>query len=615
MAIMIPPDVEDFTTEGEGIFYKFLENVCKPDEEYIVWYSPDIMDREPDFVMFRRDFGLIIFEIKDWILDQIEEADDKRFIIVKNNKREICANPLYQAKGYRNKTFDKMRKDGTLISSHPKFKGKIRIPINYGAVFTNINKNEFQKTSLSDVCSIEKLFFWDDLHPASPICCDKSGVCFAETIDKKFPQPFPCKITDYDLNNLKQLLYKNVKIEHPEREKIRPFDEQRERLRVLDNNQESIARQINGGHRIIKGPSGSGKTIILVHKAVFLLQYEPNIKKILFVCYNLTLINYVKRLFLNKNVPLGKNGVEVHGFYDLCGEILDEKVDHQNPDDKYYETIIELTSQELENSQRKYDAILVDEGQDFSDDMFKVIKALLNEDTDNLTIALDDNQNIYKRKRSWKNLGINAVGKRTQKIDTVYRYTFELTEFFNQFVQKSENLITGVDNTQLEMFPGFNVIHGPNPLIEQFSNIDEIKDFVTDKIIELTANNVIPFSEIAFIYASNYFREPALPDLPNAFTKAFQSKGIFFYWVSEDVRAKKTYDITTNSVTLSSIHSIKGLDYYCVFLVGLGKMEDNRWTEEQIERLTYVAVTRARNQLYIPYIEKTPLIEKMIDCL
>jgi len=615
MAIMIPPDVEDFTTEGEGIFYKFLENVCKPDEDYIVWYTPDIRDREPDFMLFRRDFGLIIFEIKDWSLDQIEEADDKRFIIFKNNKRETNSNPLHQAKGYRNRTFDKIREDGTLISSHPKFKGKIRIPINYGAVFTNINKHEYQQTELPDVCAIEKLFFWDDLHPASPICNDKTGACFSEAIEKRFPQLFPCKITDYDVNNLRQIIYKNVKIEHPEREKIKPLEEQRERLRVLDTNQESIARQFNGGHRILKGPSGSGKTIILVHKAAFLLQYEPKIKKILFVCYNLTLINYVKRLFLNKNIPLGKDGVEVYGFYDLCGEILDEEVDHQNSDNKYYETITELTFQELENNQLKYDAILVDEGQDYSDAMFKVIKALLNENTDNLTIALDDNQNIYKRKRSWKNLGINVAGKRTQKIDVVYRYTVELTEFFNQFVQKSENLIPDVEDAQIEMFPGFYDSHGPAPLIVQFSDIEEIIDFVTNKTIELRTNNGIPFSEIALIYASNYYYEPALPDLPNAFIDAFQSKGIFFNWVSEDVRAKKAYDITTNSVTLSSIHSIKGLDYYCVFLVGLGLMEEKRWTEEQIERLTYVAVTRARNQLYMPYIETTPLIERMIDCL
>ena len=78
MARMIPADVEQFTTEGEGVFYKFLEYVCKPDQDYIVWYSPDILNREPDFVLFRRDLGILIIEVKDWSLDQIEDLESVR---------------------------------------------------------------------------------------------------------------------------------------------------------------------------------------------------------------------------------------------------------------------------------------------------------------------------------------------------------------------------------------------------------------------------------------------------------------------------------------------------------------------------------------------------------
>ena len=92
MATMIPADVEHFTTEGEGAFYKFLEYVCKPDQDYIVWYSPDILNREPDFVLFRRDLGIVIIEVKDWSLDQIEEADSKRFKILKRRKIETNNN-------------------------------------------------------------------------------------------------------------------------------------------------------------------------------------------------------------------------------------------------------------------------------------------------------------------------------------------------------------------------------------------------------------------------------------------------------------------------------------------------------------------------------------------
>ena len=70
------------------------------------------------------------------------------------------------------------------------------------------------------------------------------------------------------------------------------------------------------------GPSGSGKTLILVHKAAFLKKYNPEIKNILFVCYNITLTNYIKRLLSNKQVPLGEGGVTVKHFFELCSEII-----------------------------------------------------------------------------------------------------------------------------------------------------------------------------------------------------------------------------------------------------------------------------------------------------
>jgi len=44
--------------------------------------------------------------------------------------------------------------------------------------------------------------------------------------------------------------------------------------------------------------------------------------------------------------------------------------------------------------------------------MYKVITAILNKDTNNLIIALDENQNLYRRKLSWKDVGVSARGKR-----------------------------------------------------------------------------------------------------------------------------------------------------------------------------------------------------------
>ena len=48
MATMIPENAEEFKTEGERHFYRFLEAVAKPDSKHISWYTPDIEGKEPD---------------------------------------------------------------------------------------------------------------------------------------------------------------------------------------------------------------------------------------------------------------------------------------------------------------------------------------------------------------------------------------------------------------------------------------------------------------------------------------------------------------------------------------------------------------------------------------
>jgi hypothetical protein len=65
MAIMIPNDAEAFGTDGERVFFNFPRSVAKPDCRYIAWYLPDINGREPDFLLYCEDVGLVIFEVKD----------------------------------------------------------------------------------------------------------------------------------------------------------------------------------------------------------------------------------------------------------------------------------------------------------------------------------------------------------------------------------------------------------------------------------------------------------------------------------------------------------------------------------------------------------------------
>jgi len=136
--------------------------------------------------------------------------------------------------------------------------------------FPNINKFEYTQKNLHSVIPTEKVFFADDLHPASEICSDPSGNCFLKTLNERFPPMFKFAASAKDVQYLKQLMFPEVRIELPNRAGKRGYTEQAERLKILDHNQESLARQFDGGHRIIVGASGSGKTLVLAYKAGFL---------------------------------------------------------------------------------------------------------------------------------------------------------------------------------------------------------------------------------------------------------------------------------------------------------------------------------------------------------
>ena len=476
--------LKTFTTEGEKQFYRFLESVAKPDSQYIAWYTPDLKGKEPDFILFGDKVGLIVFEVKDWALEQIREANPQHFILSIGGKTKSRKNPFQQARDYFLYVMDTIKNDGRLISKDPGYHGNPKIPINYGVIFPNINKYEYIQKEFDQVIGTDKIFFWDDLHTASDICTDTTGNCFLQALLKMFTPQFSFTITGKELNHLKQLIFPIVRIELPERKSEFPYEKRINRLKGLDNHQEAIARKFDGGHRIIVGPSGSGKTLILVHKAAFLLRYNPDIKNILFVCYNITLVNYIKRLLADKEVPLGENGVRVLHFYQLCSEIIGEDVAYENESSEYYELIDQEALSKIQDYKMKYDAILVDEGQDFSDNMYKIVTALLNEKTNNLTIALDDNQDIYRRDSSWKDVGIQARG-RVHKISYVYRNTKEISNFASKFIGETDAKADKQKSGQLELFPDFFDFSGPKPELKQFQDFDSITEYVAEKIKEI----------------------------------------------------------------------------------------------------------------------------------
>ena len=520
-------------------------------------------------------------------------------------------NPLRQARDYFGNLMDKIRQDGHLISKDPRTYDQVRVTVNSAVVFTNINKYEYEQKGLHSIIPSDRVFFWDDLHPQSPVCSDPSGRSFREALDRMLTTKPRFTITGKEFNRLRQVIFPEVRVVLPNREAGKGRVSAARRLEILDHHQESIARQYDGGHRIIAGPSGSGKTLILVHRAALLKKYNPAVRTILFVCYNITLVNYIRRLLSEKHVPLGEEGVEVCHFFQLCAKITGEDIPYEKEDSDYYNLIVQDTLEKAPSCGLLYDAVLVDEGQDFSDDMLNVVTALLNPKTNHLAIALDDNQDIYERQALWKEPGIHPHS-RMHRVSWIYRNTREIAEFAGKIVEDKGK--SPQEASRREMFPEtFEPWHGPEPEISRFPDYDAIAAWVADRILSLNGKEACPLSEIAVIYTMRSPGDDPSMHLPRLMGAALESKGLLHNWISEDYRAKSSYDVTTDRVAISTIHSLKGFDYTAVFVLGLDWLSPgSRWTEEQIRKMAYVAVTRAREQLFIPYMRKNEIVKMLL---
>ncbi|NWG04537.1 MAG: hypothetical protein HXY44_16930 [Syntrophaceae bacterium] len=165
------------------------------------------------------------------------------------------------------------------------------------------------------------------------------------------------------------------------------------------------------------------------------------------------------------------------------------------------------------------------------------------------------------------------------------------------------------------MFPDLYEYHGPKPQIRQFKNIGETIEFVSDKIKKLVDEGECSCSDIAILYTMRSSEDNPDMHVPHMVGKTLEKKGILPNWVSEDYRSKRSYDVTTDTVTISTIQSVKGFDYSRVFLIGLDLFDPTQWPESEVKNLAYVGLTRVRYELLIPYVKKSDLISKLLACL
>ena len=209
-------------------------------------------------------------------------------------------------------------------------------------------------------------------------------------------------------------------------------------VRVMDLEQERLARTLGDGHRLLRGVAGSGKTIVLICRVRYLLDQHPD-WKILVVCYNRVLASFLHRTIGDKRVEVSTFDAWARQQLRTAGLDVPEPPGRGPEWDEFWvETVPKLLSQAFDDGRVPtggYQAILVDEGQDFADSWYRLLLRALDRGANRLFIALDSSQNIYRRRISWRSLGIQIAG-RTKVVKRNYRNTRSILSAAYAMVQE-----------------------------------------------------------------------------------------------------------------------------------------------------------------------------------
>ncbi|ATD80525.1 MULTISPECIES: DEAD/DEAH box helicase [Desulfovibrio] len=575
MATMFPGQVTEFSTPGEGATYAFLQKAARPDALFQAWYEPDIEDREPDFILLSPDCGLIVLEVKDWLLEQMLQSDPKTVLLQLGGRQEHRKNPLAQAREYVNALLSLL---GKSTPASPDGRAQLPCPVTWGAVFPHIRREAFLASGHDAVMDHSRILFWDDMQETSPLLRDASGQTFRAWLAEHFPPRFSFSLSPTQTDWLKSRIFPVARLDLPQRSAVSSL-EQKETIQLLDHAQENLARTFGPGKHLVAGPSGCGKTLILAHRAWHLPRVDKKVRRILITCFNLSLVGYIRRLLSRKGVSLGPDGVEVLSFYSLCERILGEPLAHSREQGDYYSLVVQEVLDRLNGShplQGHWDAVMVDEGQDFSPEMAQVMLRLLPP-LGSMTVVQDTNQCLYRQDGGWEHL--NIEGLRIHRLTRQYRNTRAIARYAARLLDAPpapEDMAgaTGTEPTWLHSS-------------DTRTQVEDVANAVAALV-----HGGVPMSEIAVLYTHS--KADDVENLPQCLLEAIEARGALCVWAARDPASKRVFDITTDSVTISTIHSTKGLDFAHVFLLGLDKLNPDY---PRHRRLAYVGMTRARESL------------------
>lgn len=554
MALVFPRDIEILEpTDSEMAAYRSLSQLS---DDYIVIYSVPWLNKNPktkrliqgesDFLIIKKNVGFLCLEVKggvgiecsgnEWtlILSSETEQADSRFYSQKRVtfERKLKKSPFQQAREgmyYFLSYFEEFY--GRRFGSH----------FGYAVMFPNY--------------SVDVKGWPDALSEITIDCRDLSSIqdkvnSVFNNLERNIYRPHK-----EDTNLLSDLLLKQRLFSVLTSDFVRAGNRFYKEVSEIQNYLVSFLCNIP--QAAIYGAAGTGKSYLAKKKAVKLADKGNNI---LYVCFNAYLSAFVR----SELSHLGSK-VDVFNFHMLIKNAIGkdrfvEVIDNGTLD---LHGLMEFFSQ-AKLRLKKYDCIIIDEGQDFQYEWLQVLFKYFLENDKIFYIFYDHEQSIFKNQLE-KFFLENSFPQFC--LPANIRNTKEIHQYF-------------IDCTGYGKSSDFNKLVGSVPEKAVFSNVIELKADLKSLVEQLVKTNVVHPSRILLLSTRDK-KNSWINDLPKI-------AGIPIKQIDNP-----NFHLDDNQIPFATVQSFKGLEADIVIF-----LNQDVASSAEGKCLEYVAMSRARFFLY-----------------
>ncbi|OTG92363.1 nuclease-related domain-containing DEAD/DEAH box helicase [Acinetobacter sp. ANC 3832] len=577
---------------GEKQFIEYLDEHLPKDWE--IYIQPHLNGLCPDVVILHPKIGVGVFEVKNWDFNAMQygietKTNGKVHLYAINHQGEkisyVKKNPVDQLLLYRKEILDLY----CPILSRPKHS----IVVSCGLVLPSATQE-----------NVETLF--------QPIFQSRNRKIFApneeaqhngylifskESFSKNLAENFPSGINRYSSQFMNEIIAQQLRIWLIEPESSK---EQREPIKYNPQQQKLIKERTESGFRRLKGPAGSGKSVVIAGRAATLLREQ---KSVLIVTFNITLLNYLQDLAVREYSKIRTDARWLNFHYQCRRLCYDASLDKEYADlfhtakkqglsfpenDKF----CSLINQAIEISEpEKYDAILVDEGQDFNPKWWDILKKLLA-DGGEMLLCADTTQDIYSSADLWtddvmKNAGFKGAWA---ELKQTYRLPDNLIPLANKFAEmflpqekviKSESKNTHQDSFDFGIIEESTLIWENLKFLDSSSFFDIFKKF-RNEITKLQLSN----SDITILVQTHEIGMNVCQALDSLNLKHID---IFSNDPAESRQKKMWFFKGDTKIKVCTVHSFKGWEAKALLVV---------WDKMHLHKeyaLLYTAITRLKS--------------------